>query len=237
MTEEFGKSGEPVQQQGFKQDGEDKAPVVRETSITPDELIALQKRDENAQAHIPQLEGENDDLREQNALLAAKLDSATTLDDVVERIKSERSDDGTPVDAASVVEQVEQRLALKARESVEDANWMTVVGTLTEQYGDWKTADAEIQAQCAQLNMNLSEANRLARQSPEAFYKTFSKAGSPAPQQGIASASQNETSNFKNADTDMTELRAHYKKMRRENPAKYNKLETQEQMWKDLYGT
>lgn len=235
MTEEFGNAGEPGNAKGFKEGEEDKASQSDGTSITPDELTALQKRDENAQAHIPQLESENDDLRAQNAQLAAKLDSATTLDDVVERIKSERDGNDTIVDTSSVVEQVEQRLAIKARESVEEANWSSVVDTLTEKHGDWKTADAEIQERCAELKMDLPAASRLARQSPEAFYKLFSAAGSPTPQQGIASASTNETSTFRNANDDKTELRAHYKKMRRENPAKYNKLETQEQMWRDLY--
>jgi predicted nucleic acid-binding Zn-ribbon protein len=237
MNDQFGDAGDPsIEQQSFEKPEGDKPSSSEETGITPDELIALQKRDENAQTHIPQLESEMKELRTLNADLAARLDSATTLDDVVDRIKSERSPDGQPVDAGSVVEQVEKRLATKARELLENENWASVVSTLTERYGSWKAADVEIQARAIELNMDLDEATRLARQAPQAFTKLFDSTGSAAPQQGIASASNNETSNTSpTKDMDRDAMRLHYNTMRRENPAKFKKLKTQKQMWHDLY--
>lgn len=243
MSEEFGgTSGDPtkVPNNGFNSNDGDQPSVSNNAGITNEDLIELRKRDENAQAHIPRLEGENEDLRTRMADLESKLASNSVLEEVMAKLDGKDGDQtpGTAVDTDTLVQNVEARLEKKAQDKIQEQNWNTMVGKLTEQYGSWENADKEITARCVELNMDTQEATRLARTAPAAFDSIFrAKEGQP-PQQSFASMSNTQTpvtSAIKD-ETQLAERRAYYTEMRRKNPNKWQKLETQKVMWQELYG-
>jgi DNA repair ATPase RecN len=240
MSEEFGSgSGDPTtpQEHSFNRDGGDNPPAPSNAGITEAELEELRKRDENAQAHIPRLEGENEDLRNKVAEMESKLASNSVLEEVMNRLdgKTVGSDAPATIDPDKLAQDVENRLQRKAQEQIEEANWNSVVSKLEAQYGEWANVDKEITARCAELDMDPADATQLARKSPVAFQRMFEvKEGDPA-QVSSASFSNTQTSVIGSSTDDKSELRKYYKDMRRDNYAKWQKLSTQRQMWKDLY--
>lgn len=236
MTNEFGKSGEPGDKESFSSDGteDDTGSQGDSNEITPEDLKELRKRDVNAQAHIPQLQGENSTLREQLAEMQTRLDGSTTLEDVLNRIENKSGDGNNAVSADEVATQVEARLQSKATAQTQDSNWNTVWGKLEERHGSKENIDKYVDTQSASLGMTTDEATLLAKNSPEAFMKLFSAEGSAAPQQGTASAASQQTSHI--ADTSGAHDLDYYNKMLRENSRKYWKPETQMQLRRDVYG-
>lgn len=235
MTEEFGKVGEPDQATDFNQDTSDKGGEQDGVNITTEQLSALQKRDENAQKHIPQLEGENEKLRDQLSELQGKLDSATALDDVLNRLDNKDGATQT-VDPDELVQRVEDRLQRKAQEDREQSNWDGVVANLTEHYGKWADADKAVLTKASELGMTMQEVTSLAKRTPDAFYKLFEMEKPTGPQQGVASQATNQISIINAPSHEEKRDRAHYSKMRRENPKKYWNVETQAQYRRDVHG-
>ncbi len=236
MTEEFGKVGDPDQATDFNQDTSDKGGEKGGVNITTEQLTELQKRDENAQQHIPQLEGENQQLREQLSEMQGKLDSATALDDVLNRLDNKQGETQN-VNTDELVQQVEDRLQRKAQEDREKNNWEGVVANLTDHYGKWEDADKAVLAKADALGMSMKEVTSLAKRTPDAFYKLFEMETPKGPQQGVAGQATNQISII-NAPGSHQEKRdrEYYKKLRRENPKKYWNIETQAQYRRDVHG-
>ena len=83
--------------------------------------------------------------------------------------------------------------------------------------------------------MDVEEATRLARTSPEAFMKLYQTEGTVA-QQGTASAGGSTgTADTTTAGGSMRD-KAYYDKMMHENPRLYWKPETQAALYRDVYG-
>lgn len=213
-----------------------------EVNITPEELRELRNRDTNAQQHIPRLESENESYRNKIAELENALASATTLEEVMNRMDSsgnnsaENNNNQQSFDPDSLAEQVEQRLQMKARKQVEDENWDQVVTKLTEKYGEWSKADMEITAKAEQLNMSTQEATALAKRSPTAFEKLFLDDKSSGTPSGARAAGAGQTPNYNpGANQEQQRTREYYNQLRKDNPRKYWSVETQEQLRRDLY--
>lgn len=243
MTQEFGNAGDHTGEEsnsgGFGSDGQTNPEGGSSLDITAEELAALRKRDGEAQAFIERLKTENADLREQKAELGNALASATTLDDVIERIGSGGGSQSTnaPLDLDSAVEQVEQRFQERANKQVADKNWNDVYTRVTEVYGNWDKANEEIQRRASELNMSSQEATDLARRSPAAFFELYIPKGTQTPTQSSArSAGGQITSAHTSEGKSEQELREYYKQLRRENPRKYWTPEVQAQYRRDLHG-
>lgn len=237
MTEEFGKVGDPDQATDFnQQESSDKGGENDGVNITTEQLNELQKRDENAQKHIPQLEGENEQLRDTVAELQGKLDSATALDDVLNRLDGNKEGETQNVDPDELVQRVEDRLQRKAQEDREKNNWEGVVTSLTEHYGKWEDADKAVLAKADALGMSMKEVTSLAKRTPDAFYKLFEMEKPKGPQQGVAGQATNQISIINAPSHTETRDRAFYNKLRRENPKEYWKVETQAQYRRDIHG-
>jgi predicted nucleic acid-binding Zn-ribbon protein len=234
-NDEFGSTGDPgTSKESFDAKPADQADGNKEV-ITPEELNALQKRDENAQTHIPQLEGENEQLRTKVAELETNLASATALDDVLKHLDKDKEGGNTEViDPDELAAKVEDRLQRKAQEKVYQDNWDGVVTNLTESFGKFEDADVAIQAKCAELGMAVSEATELARKSPKAFYKIF-EMEQASPQTTVASQATQQTS-IVDLGVGTKHDKAYYDEMRKKNPREWNKTSTQAQLRRDVYG-
>ena len=235
MEDKFGTAGESGDKSFSSSNEEDNSSAQSGADITPEDLKELRKRDVNAQEHIPQLETENEQLRQKLAEAATQLEGSATLEDVLNRIEN-KSDSGSTVSADDVATQVEARLQSKAKEKQQESNWNTVWEKLQEQHGSEENVDKYVLTQAATVGMTIDEATLLAKNSPDAFMKLFSAEGSAAPQQGIASATGQQTSNNNEAGTSNTRDKAFYDEMLRKNPKKYWKVATQAQLRRDVYG-
>jgi predicted nucleic acid-binding Zn-ribbon protein len=234
MTETFGSSTKTGTQ---GTDAGDRSTSL--VDITAEELAALKRRDDNAQQHIPRLETENEELREKLAQLSLKLDSATTLDDVLERLNNKSGESNSQtLDPNKVAEMVENRLSQKNKEASETANWNKTVTELTGLHGSWAAADKAIMAKSAELGMTVQEASRMARQLPDAFRKLFMIAEKSSPAQQTSSSasftSANSAAPGGSSDAALEERRKYYQELRRKNPNKYWNVDTQIQYRKDM---
>jgi len=230
MTNEFGK-GSDTAQQVTPQD--DKPGLVIE--ITAEELAALKKRDENAQPHIGRLETENKQLRDELAKAAAKLESATVLDDVMAKL-GDKDSQGS-IDPDQVAEIVEKRLQQKTQTQREETNWNTVVAKLVELHGSFDKADQAIVKKAQELQMSVSEATRLAKTAPEAFNRLFVVVAAGTPSQQMSSSATQTSANAvapAGKANDTEEKRKYYQELRRKNPNKYWAVETQMQYRRDM---
>lgn len=237
MSEEFGSQGEaPDNKETFgTNESTTNTVVVNQALIDSKELDELRKRDENAQQHIPRLESDNAELREKIAELEAQVASSATLDDVLSRLGDKTdSSSSQPVSTDQLADAVSERLRVKAQKEVEDKNWNKVLDQLVEQHGSWANADNYITARCIEMQMDPTEATRLARQSPEAFNKLFPQPQQKPSQQSTVSASQTSINQTPSTDAQVRS-KEWYAELRKKDPKTYWKVDTQAQMRRDLY--
>jgi len=228
--QEFGNAGDPSDnKQNFSQEN-DQTEDQNDggSNLTPEKIAEILKRDENAQQHIPRIEAENEELRQQLAELEAKVEAGATLDEVLNRLDNKSGNTGSTVDPDELTKQVEERLQNKAKEATREQNWTKVLSDLQEQHGSLNEVDIYVSERSAELGMSLQEATNLAKNSPAAFMKLYAKEGARAPQQGTASAAHSQTSN-EQTKVPSGRDREYYRKLMRENPRKYWKEETQRQ--------
>jgi hypothetical protein len=240
MTTEFGKVDDNDQNNnegtnfGQTPDG-DNLGATENKGLTPQELEALQTRDAAAQAHIPTLESENSELRDEVVRLQGELANATTLDGVLDKI-SNRSSGTQAIDQTTITQIVDRVLTQKQTQANSDANWNHVQNTLTETFGDWKTADTKVQERALELDIRLADANVMARNNPKAFLQLFNPQTSTNTDRssGVRSGGSGQTV-AGTTTTGNTRDQAFYNKLRRENPKAYWSVETQAQYRRDVH--
>jgi hypothetical protein len=241
MAEEFGTpqdQGKNGKEKSFKEESSDNDGSEGKADISQADLDELRVRDEHAQQHIPQLESENEEMRERIVQLENDLASSAKVDEVLERIQNKNSGE-TKVDPEQVADVVEGRLQEKARQEVEDRNWETSLGKLLEQYGDWDKGNEAIMARSAQLGMTVKEASQLARRSPDAFEQLFLEQKQVTnTQQSMSSVTQRTA--VEPAGSPAKRDQAYYKAMRLSKDPRerdrYWSQEVQAQMRRDLFG-
>ena len=241
MTNEFGKPDDTGQDNNDGTDfgqtpGDDNTSATDNKGIDSAEFEALRKRDEAAQAHIPNLESENAELRDKLTDLESKLASATTIDEALDRISNNREGNSDNLDASTVTQIVEQVLEQNQTQAKQDSNWTSVQNTLTESYGDWKTADAKVQERAMELDIPLQDATTMAKNNPKAFLQLFTPQGSTNTDSssGVRSGGSGQTV-AGTTNTGNTRDHNYYKQLRKDNPILYWKTDTQLQMRRDLY--
>ena len=240
MAEQFGNSdGDQTDSNktGFNTQTSDQGGSDDKVDITPEQLAELRRRDEAAQAHIKQLEGENGSLREEKSLLANELASSTTLEDVMARLNNEGTTNETPgLEPDKVAEIVDQRLQQKTQQQIEQDNWAAVESKLIEVFKDWDAANSAVEARASELKMTTDEATTLAVSNPVMFSELFLPKGTTVPQQSTSSAATSNSQSLSSVEDTVTRDKAYYSKMMREDKNKYWSVETQKQMRRDLYG-
>jgi hypothetical protein len=108
------------------------------------------------------------------------------------------------------------------------------VDSLTNTYGDWKTADAKVQARANELGVTLDEAAAMARKSPKAFLELFVPKGTTS---NAASSGGTGVTGQRSAPVTGTNVRdkAFYTNLRKTDPRKYWSVDVQAQMRRDLF--
>ena len=157
----------------------------------PVDVGVLQKRFQDSQSYIAQLETE---AAERNAALA-ELENKREADRLLmeARIKAATpapSPVGTPPTAEpaksfnedELVERVLKAQAQRQNESTQQANAQAVVDRLTEMYGSQENANKIVSARAAELGVGKDFLLATAKQSPKAFYDLM-KLEQDAPRQ------------------------------------------------------
>lgn len=240
MTTEFGTSADSGQNvnegMNFGQtDGADQTSTPTDNQgIVSEDLDALRRRDAAAQEHIPRLESENQELRDKLAEMESQLASATTIDEALDRISNQGGQESLTTDAVTQI--VDQVLEQKQTQSQQENNWQQVMGTLTDTFGDWSTADTKVQERAAELDISLQDATMLARNNPKAFLQLFV----PTTSTRSASSGTVRSGGSGQSVADLTSAQQvrdaeYYRNLRKTNPNEYWKVETQMQLRRDLY--
>jgi hypothetical protein len=224
MTTEFGMTEDKDGQgtEGSHQSLEDN----KNTDITPEDLEALRVRDAAAQAHIPDLESENKDLRDKVLELETNLSSATSLDDVMDKITNRGEGTSSDLDAGAVTQIVERALDQRQTETKQESNWTNVMDTLTQAYGTWKAADTKVLERAQELDIDISDATAMAKNNPKAFLSLFKPETTTSDSSaGVRSAGsgQQTVGTVQSTEKD----KAYWKKMRQENPKHFWSLDGQ----------
>jgi len=243
MTDKFGTAASDQGSQdegnnfGENTDGQTK-PEDGSQGIDTSDYEALRKRDENAQALIPQLQNENKELRDKYVELEEKLANATTLDDALARIATQ-GDGQTQqgIDRTDVAQVVEEVLGQHQTVAKQTANWNTVQTTLTEEFGDWATADRKVIDRARELDITLDEATTMAQNNPKAFLQLFvpQRSSSSNNKAGSSTGSGEMGQRGVSGTVGETRNKEYYNNLRRTNENKYWSVEVQAQMRRDLF--
>jgi hypothetical protein len=237
MTDQFGEAGDSstnTQQTGttFGNEGPSDKGGTNGQVGTPDDVEALRRRDEHAQAHIVRLESENSELRNKVVEIENKLANAKTVEDVLSRMNKPDTTGSASVDPDKLADAVEARLSAKELAKHQEANWASVYTKVTEIFGTWDKANLEIQAKAKELGMNNQDATTLAQRSPDAFYELFLPKSSTS---NTAGSTRSAGVGQQAASTHTGEVRnqAYYTNLRHTNENKYWSVETQAQYRRD----
>lgn len=130
----------------------------------------------HAQRHVQTLEKELAELRE-------KVNKATTLDEVLEKMKPQEKSAERPsvqeLNPSAIAEIVQQQLLEEKSKEVQEQNQAQVISKLTERFGD--KAEEQYINKAKELNLSITDMNSLARKSPAVVLAAFKEAESPAP--------------------------------------------------------
>ena len=139
------------------------------TELTADQL-ALQQRDQHAQAHIKTLETENEAFRGEMKNLADRLDKLGDVDSIMERLSKTQ---GEGIDRASLIEEVtsgiKKSMSAEQAEKTQADNFTEVSKALVSKFGD-KT-DEQVQKACEENDMTLEAMIDLSKPNPKLALK------------------------------------------------------------------
>ncbi len=161
--------------------GGDKSPflVVGERAYhTQDDVV---KHLGNAQAHISTIEAENASLREQNTALEATANSGAKVEDVLEHLRKQDSQNpegdtsGSTENWSEVKKEIKEEIKaenMQASVAVQAASNVAKAEEIAKQvYGD--SYEAEIATKAKSLNMSMDEVNRMAETNTTIWSKLF----------------------------------------------------------------
>lgn len=129
----------------------------------------------NAQKHIATIETENADYK-------TKVQTSTTLEAVLEQIKSKQAPIVTPSDQTSqtnvldentLTQKVNEALERKAQEQSAKEARTLVQTVMLDKFGTAQKATEVIQAKAVELGMSSAQLDTMALTSPKAFFKLF----------------------------------------------------------------
>ena len=133
----------------------------------------LEKRLADSQQFIEVLKSERQSDRQKIEELEAKIQSAPTLDEIMEHINQNPSNTGDPVNPEDLVNKtvdaVQQQLSQTAQEEKEAQNIKEVSQILQSQFGD--NVDTKVSELAANNDMSFDEIYDLARKKPKVALK------------------------------------------------------------------
>lgn len=193
------------------------------------QVQVMQKRLGDKDEFIQQLQQENQQTREMYATLEERMQNLTKIEEVLNNRLEQQdvSNQDTSLDEDALVGKVIDNLNKKETEAKMDANFQQVVSKLNSAYGNHVEEKVN---QAAQANgMAYDDMVKLARKSPQAFYKlvgiesqTQQQPVTPTPMRG------SQTTPLDTGEKDF----AYYSRLLRENPREYWKPETQREFRK-----
>ena len=206
-------------------------------NITSDSDL-LKKSNQHAQQHIKTLESETATMRQEIEGLKSKLEGASTVEEIMQRIDQNKFDqttmsEQTAPQVAQLVEQVKEEilgdLSSAERARVESDNWAKANALLREKYGD-KYSDF-VDSRARDLQMTVDQMRELARTAPEAVLALVDTEDkhSPAP-----TTSSINTGAVSNQTENATYSMDYFRKIRAENPRLWRNIDFQKTYWQYL---
>lgn len=222
----------------------DQSAQSADNGITLDKLQEILKRDEHAQRHITSLEGENKQMRENFDALQSKyseLEARLSAQKRVEELlagmptsNNQQPDQGTTnnmntptqtFDQAAIDSLIANRMQEFMSKQEQDKNFLTAQTELNRIFKD--KSDEHVRNVAGKNGLSYESATDLARTNPTLFnnlfinpFKGSQQSGTPAPTSGSQS-----TSSVPNTQQEIT--METWNKLRRENPRKWQSVETQ----------
>lgn len=188
------------------------------------QIAVMQKRINDKDTHISNIENENKNMRE---TLLAKEEEIASLKQALEAFKTPQrtTDQNTAIDADTLVGKVMETLTQKQREEVYNNNFATVQDRLVKEYGDISKVNDKVAQISKETGLSVEDLVNTARKSPEAFYKLSGLTqAKPAPTTPATFVRASEAST--GADTGNKDL-SYYMNLRKTNPKEYWKPDTQ----------
>jgi len=207
MTDEFISDKTSEQNTGGQPQGDNQATTGEgvDTKSVEYQLSQLQKRVEDKDAYIKQLENEGKTFRESLDDYEQRLKTTEELTKLLEQSGNQQAQPGvnnqdTALDENTVAEKVIETLSKREAEQQMEQNFNQVLGRIKEQFGDDNNVINEKMRQYAADNgMTVADMQETARKSPKAFYKLVGLEGgqqrqqSPQPSRGSVSNVDYET--------------------------------------------
>lgn len=201
------------------------------------QLSQLQKRVEDKDAYIKQLESEGKTFRESLEEYDQRLKTTEELTKLLEQSGNQQAQPGvnnqeTALDENTVAEKVIETLSKREAEEQMNKNWTQVESRVKEVFGEDANSINEKMRQIAEDNgMSVSDMKETARKSPKAFYKLAGLEGgvqrpqSPQPSRGSVS-----NVDYEHSQKDL----AYYNNLMRTNWREYMKPHNQREYRKLL---
>lgn len=231
MTDEFISDKTSEQNTGDQTGGDNQQNTGEgvDTKSTEYQLQQLQKRVDDKDAYIQQLENEGKTFRESLQEYEERLKTTEELTKLLEQSGNQAQSGGsnqeTALDENTVAEKVIETLSKREAEEQMNKNWTEVESRVKQTFGEDANSINEKMRQIAQENgMSVSDMKETARKSPKAFYKLAGIEGatqrpqSPQPTRSSVQGVDYETSN-----KDL----AYYNNLMRTNWREYMKPENQ----------
>lgn len=187
--------------------------------------------------HIEKLEAENAELR-------ANLEKRLTAEEILSEIKNsqkveaehgnhsvveETTTSSQDLGVNDIVNLVDQRMTEKSQREIAEANRVKANKELVQRLGDVDTAKKYLEAKAVELGVSADWLVDTAEKSPDAFIKILDVPSAPASRE-LPEGSVNTDSGL--LSNDQGNLKAHYQKMRRENPDLYYSSRIQNEIMK-----
>lgn len=230
-TSEQNTGGQP---QGDNQQGNGEGV---DTKIVEYQLSQLQKRVEDKDAYIKQLENEGKTFRESLDEYEQRLKTTEELTKLLEQSGNQQAQSGgsnqeTALDENTVAEKVIQTLSKREAEEQMNKNWAQVESRVMETFGNDAKSINEKMKQIAEDNgMSVSDMKETARKSPKAFYKLAGlEGGQQRPQSPQPSRGSVQNVDYENSQKDL----AYYNNLMRTNWREYMKPHNQREYRKLL---
>ena len=194
------------------------------------QVQVMQKRLNDKDEFIKQLQTENQQTREMYASLEERMQNLSKIEEVLNNRFEQQdvSNQDTNLDEDALVGKVIETFKSKEAEQRMQNNYNTVLERMRNEIGE-EHIESKV-AEAAQSNgLSVDDMVNLAKKSPSAFYRMVGmeapaqqSVGTPTPMRGTQTAPQ---------ETNQKDF-AYYSKLMRENPAEYWKPQTQQEFRK-----
>lgn len=194
------------------------------------QLSVLQKRLNDSQDYIKNLESENQQTREMYASAEERLKNMGKIEEVLNQRNAQDvgNQENTGLDEDALVGKVIENLNKKQTEEAQQKNYNNVLNKLSAEFGEQYVEDKVSEA--ARSNgLTVDDMVSTARKSPDAFYTLMGMKRNT--QQGVQTPTPTRGTQQPPQDSNTKDF-AYYSNLMRTNPREYWKAETQREFRK-----